>query len=94
MSKRSEGVQATVFVCCGASCKEGKAKKVRKRLSEAVAERGLEQSLEIRPTACLKQCKHGPVVMLERGNTRFDKVKPKQVGDVLDRIVKQCRLTK
>jgi len=94
MSHGKQSIQATVFVCCGSSCKEGKAKKVRKRLAETVAERGLEQVIEIRETSCLKQCKRGPVVVLEKDDTRFDKVKPKQVEEVLDKIIKKCRPSK
>jgi len=91
MKEHGRDQQTKVFICCGSSCKEGKAKKVRERLEEAIAERGLDEMLEVHPVSCLKQCKHGPVVALEKGGKCFDNVKPKRVDKVLDKIVKRCR---
>lgn len=82
-----------VLVCCGTSCKDAKSKKLRKRLTEAVEERGLDDSLTIRETSCLKQCKKGPVILLDKAGKTYDKVKPKDADEVLDKIVKKCKLT-
>lgn len=87
-SKKKDGT-IVLSVCQGDKCVDKKAKKLRKRLEEMVAEEGLGDVVEVRKCGCLDRCGKAPVVALKPGGALFDKAKPGKAEEVLAWALKE-----
>ncbi len=86
--KKKDG-RRVLSVCQGDACVDKKAKKLRKRLEEAVARQGLEDVIEVRKCACVNRCGKAPVVAVKPGGALFDKAKPGKAEEVLAWALKE-----
>jgi bidirectional [NiFe] hydrogenase diaphorase subunit len=77
-------------VCTGDACLEKHAKKLRKRLKQAVADQGLEDDVKVKKCGCLKRCGKAPVIAVKPGGALRDSVKPKEAEDVLKWALKEA----
>jgi NADH-quinone oxidoreductase subunit F len=78
-----------ILVCCGTGCLASGSKQVAESFAEAVAQRGIDASVEIfvKSTGCHGFCERGPLVVLQPSGVLYSKVKTKDVDQILDETV-------
>jgi len=74
-----------IKLCAGAGCVAAGSMETRAALVEGLAKRGLDVSVV--PTGCLGPCAGGPVVVCEPGGVLYQKVKPADVDELIDKTV-------
>ena len=77
--------KAKVLICQKSNCWKRGGKKVYEELENILGARGLRGQLEIKKTGCLKQCKKAPALVMLPDKARYNRVKPKQVGELVDK---------
>ncbi|MEO8892019.1 MAG: (2Fe-2S) ferredoxin domain-containing protein [Coleofasciculaceae cyanobacterium] len=77
--------KACVMVCQKSSCCKRGASQVLGALTESIRTRGLEDQVAIKGTGCMKQCKSGPCVVFMPDKSRYTKVAPKAVLELVDK---------
>ncbi|MDX2096680.1 MAG: (2Fe-2S) ferredoxin domain-containing protein [Leptolyngbyaceae cyanobacterium bins.59] len=75
--------KSTVLVC--QKCAKRGGSSVCKALEETLDDRGLTESVSIKMTGCMKDCKAGPHLVFMPGKTRYSEVRPKDVTEIVDR---------
>ncbi len=74
----------TILVCQKSDCMKRGGKALCQALESKLINRGLEDSVTIKGTGCMKNCKAGPnLVMPDR--TRYSKIKSEQVPALIDK---------
>ena len=76
--------KANILVCQKSDCMKRGGKGVCQALQAAISDRGLENSVAIKGTGCLKQCKAGPNVIMP-DKTRYTRIQAEQIPDVIDK---------
>lgn len=82
LSKRDPNRQI-IKVCSTTGCRAGGALKIIDAFKQELAERGLEDHIEIKKTGCRGFCENGPVMAIEPQDIFYNKVKPKDVPDIV-----------
>ncbi|MEC4983191.1 MAG: NAD(P)H-dependent oxidoreductase subunit E [Oscillatoria sp. PMC 1068.18] len=72
-----------IMVCQKSSCRKKGAGEICQVVNEYLAETGLEDQVKIKGTGCMKQCKRGPCVVFMPDKSRYIKVEPQQVPQLL-----------
>ena len=83
-----------VRVCCTTACRAGGALKIVEDFNTEIAERGLEDKIEIKETGCRGFCENGPVLAIESEDIFYNKVKPKDVPDIVEETLVHQRPVK
>jgi len=83
---------AAIIVCAGDACVENKSKKVRANFEELIETNGLAGRLRLKKGDCAKDCKHGPIVTIEPDGKTYASVKPKDVEELFQKILKHLGL--
>jgi NADH-quinone oxidoreductase subunit F len=79
--------QKVVRVCCTTACRAGGALHVVEALTKGLGDRGLSDKIQIKKTGCRGFCENGPVVAVEPEQLFYNKVKPKDVPDIIDKTL-------
>jgi len=74
----------TILVCQKSDCMKRGGKALCQALESELTNYGLENSVAIKGTGCMKNCKAGPNLVMP-DNTRYSKVKAEQVADLIDK---------
>ena len=74
----------TILVCQKSDCMKRGGKALCQALESELTNHGLENSVAIKGTGCMKNCKAGPNLVMP-DKTRYSKVKAKQVADLIDK---------
>ncbi len=77
--------KAKVLICQKSNCWKRGGKKVYEELESILGDRGLLGQLEIKKTGCLKQCKKAPALVMMPDKARYNRVKPKQVEELVEK---------
>ena len=77
--------KAKVLIRQKSNCWKRGGKKVYEELESILGDRGLIKQLEIKKTGCLKQCKKAPALVMMPDKARYNRVKPKQVGELVEK---------
>ncbi len=77
--------KAKVLICQKSNCWKRGGKKVYQELENILGDRGLIEQLEIKKTGCLKQCKKAPALVMMPDKARCNRVKPKQVEELVEK---------
>ncbi|MBZ8182448.1 (2Fe-2S) ferredoxin domain-containing protein [Oscillatoria salina IIICB1] len=72
-----------IMVCQKSSCRKKGSGEICQAVNEYLAETGLEEQVKIKGTGCMKQCKKGPCVVFMPDKSRYIKVEPQQVPQLL-----------
>ena len=72
-----------VLVCGSTGCSSNNSQKIRQRLAELVAERGLDR-VHVGQTGCFGLCAAGPVVVVYPDGTFYSHVKPEDAEEIVD----------
>ena len=74
----------TILVCQKSDCMKRGGKALCQALESELRNSGLEDSVTIKGTGCMKNCKSGPNLVMP-DKTRYSKIKAEQVPDLIDR---------
>ncbi|HOC41496.1 MAG TPA: NADH-ubiquinone oxidoreductase-F iron-sulfur binding region domain-containing protein [Thermoanaerobaculales bacterium] len=87
--RRAADRRQQIMVCCGTGCLASGSKKVAEAFAEEVAKRGLDASVGmfVKTTGCHGFCERGPLVALLPSGILYTKVKPSNVGQIIDKTV-------
>ena len=98
LTKRDPSTQV-VRICCTTGCRAGGALNIVDSFKKELAESDLENMIEVKETGCRGFCENGPIVTIEPKDVFYNKVKPKDVEDIIsetllhDRTVKRLLYT-
>lgn len=76
--------KATILVCQKSDCMKRGGKAVCQALETVLSDRGLSNSVTIRGTGCMKQCKAGPNLVMP-GKARYSQVTLHQVPTLIEK---------
>jgi (2Fe-2S) ferredoxin len=74
----------TILVCQKSDCMKRGGKTLCQALESELINNGLENSVTIKGTGCMKNCKAGPNLVMP-DKTRYSKIKAEQVPDLIDK---------
>lgn len=74
----------TILMCQKSDCMKRGGKALCKVLESELSDRGLQDTVNIKGTGCMKNCKAGPNLVMP-DKTRYTKVKPEQVSILVDK---------
>ncbi|MGB5634693.1 MAG: (2Fe-2S) ferredoxin domain-containing protein [Waterburya sp.] len=77
--------KAKVLICQRSNCWKKGGKKVCQELETILGDRGLIGEIPIKKTGCLKQCKKAPALVMMPDKARYNRVKPKQVAELVEK---------
>lgn len=77
--------KATVLVCTKSDCCKRGANQVCQMLEKTLEDRGLENSVTIKRTGCLKQCKAGPNMVMMPDKTRYSRFDASEIPHIIDK---------
>lgn len=79
----SKKPEATILVCQKSDCMKRGGKAVCRVLEQELEERNLGDRVQVRMVGCMKQCKAGPNIVVNK--TRYSRIEATEVPEVLDR---------
>ncbi|MCK4792016.1 MAG: NAD(P)H-dependent oxidoreductase subunit E, partial [Desulfobacteraceae bacterium] len=82
LSKRDPN-KTVVKICCSTGCRAGGALKILEGCKQKIADRGLEDEIEVKKTGCRGFCENGPVMAIEPADIFYNKVDPNDVPDIV-----------
>ena len=74
-----------ILICEKSDCWKRGGRKVHEAITKALKEKGLDDSVEIKPTGCLKQCKKGPNLVVLPDKAKYSHVQPQEIPSLLER---------
>ncbi|AFW95270.1 MULTISPECIES: (2Fe-2S) ferredoxin domain-containing protein [Nostocales] len=74
----------TILICQKSDCMKRGGKALCQALESELINNGLEDSVTIKGTGCMKNCKAGPNLVMP-DKTRYSKIKAEQVPDLIDK---------
>ncbi len=77
-------IRAHVLVCGGTGCKSAGSKEVQLEFARQLEQKGLSDEVVIVETGCHGFCEHGPLVIIYPEGTFYCRVKPEDVGEIVD----------
>ncbi len=81
---RQDPNKQVVRVCCTTACRAGGALDIVRNFEKELAERGLQDKVEVKKTGCRGFCEKGPVMVIEPEEIFYTEVKPKDVTKIID----------
>jgi (2Fe-2S) ferredoxin len=75
--------KACILVCGKSDCCQKGAMQVCNVLAEELRDRGLEERVTIKKTGCMKQCKAGPNLVIDK--TSYKRVQPDDIPDLIEK---------
>ncbi|NEP36436.1 (2Fe-2S) ferredoxin domain-containing protein, partial [Moorena sp. SIO3B2] len=77
--------KASILVCQKSSCRKRGGQAVCNAIASSLKDHGLEDQVKIKETGCLKQCKHGPNLVMMPDKARYSEVAPQQIPTLIER---------
>ena len=74
----------SILVCGGTGCQSSDSQKIVENLQAELAERGLEDMVEVVRTGCFCFCEKGPIVKILPDNTFYTQVKPEDAQEIVE----------
>ncbi len=75
--------RAQVLVCGGAGCISSGCKAVQQALIDEIAKAGISEEIKVIETGCIGTCELGPVLVVYPDGTFYQKVRPKDVQEIV-----------
>ncbi len=83
-----------ILVCSSTGCRASEAKSITQNLRTVVAEKGLEDEVQVVETGCFGFCEKGPIVKILPDNTFYVNVKPKDATTIVEEYIIKGRKVK
>jgi (2Fe-2S) ferredoxin len=77
--------KATVLICQKSDCWKNGGARVCQMLEAGLEEKGLQETVNIKLTGCLKQCKKGPNVVVMPDKSHYNRVAPQDIPSLIER---------
>ncbi len=87
-----EYYRSHVLVCAGAGCVSSGCKAVESALLEGLKRFNLEKEVRVVETGCMGPCDMGPIVVVYPEGVFYRKVKPEDVGDIVEQHLLKGRV--
>ncbi len=87
LAKGLETDKARVSVCNGTACRPYGSNPVVEAFKAEIDKKGLADKVEFKVTGCHGFCERGPIAIVEPGNIFYQKIKPEDVPEILDKTV-------
>ena len=81
-----------VLICGGTGCTSSGSIKVRERLAEELAAKGLENEIKIVQTGCFGLCALGPVMIVYPEGTFYSRVTPEDIPEIVEEHLLKGRI--
>ncbi|MBI5528126.1 MAG: NADH-quinone oxidoreductase subunit NuoF [Deltaproteobacteria bacterium] len=78
-----------IAVCAGTGCKAFGSFRLLDAFRDELAVQGLDKKIVLRPTGCHGFCERGPLVLFFPEETLYQRVKPADVKEIVERTVKK-----
>lgn len=91
---KSQIGKACILICQKSDCWKRQGKEVCQAIEESLTEQGLGEQVQIKKTGCLKQCKHGPNLVILPDKARYSRVKPENVPELISKHLKSKSLVR
>lgn len=75
-----------VSICTSSGCVASGSEGVKSSLEEEVKARGIGKKCRISGVGCLGLCGSGPILAVEPDSTLYQKVKPQDAGEIIDKL--------
>lgn len=76
-----------VSVCNGTACRPYGSNPVVEAFKVEIDKRGIGDQVDIKITGCHGFCEKGPIAVIEPGNVFYQKIKPEDVPDIIEKTV-------
>jgi (2Fe-2S) ferredoxin len=76
--------KASILVCQKSDCVKRGGRQVCQVIEQQLRSRGLEDCVQIKKTGCLKQCKKAPNLVVMPDKTRYSRVSPQEIPDLIE----------
>jgi NADH-quinone oxidoreductase subunit F len=86
---RRDSLKSWISVCGGTSCSASNARPLREALQKAITENRLSRKVGLRLTGCHGFCEHGPMVVIAPDGICYEKVKPDDAEEIVQKTVVQ-----
>ena len=81
--KERDPSKQVVRICCTTGCRAGGALDIVEDIEKELSNQGLEDRVEVKKTGCRGYCENGPVMAIEPVDVFYNKVKSKDVPDIV-----------
>ena len=80
----SKPAKASILVCQKSDCVKRGGRQVCQVIEQQLRDRGLEDCVQIKKTGCLKQCKKAPNLVVLPDKTRYSRVSPQEIPELIE----------
>ena len=87
-----EFYRSHVLVCAGAGCVSSGCKAVESALIDGLKRFNLEKEVRVVETGCMGPCDMGPILVVYPEGVFYRKVKPEDVGDIVEQHLLKGRI--
>lgn len=77
--------KSSILVCQKSDCQKRGSQHICRLLEDTLRDRGLDEHITIKKVGCIKQCKSGPHMVLMPDKTRYSRLKPSRVPELIER---------
>jgi NADH-quinone oxidoreductase subunit F len=84
---RTDKLKRWISVCGGTSCSASNARLLKESLEASIDKHRLGKKVGLRRTGCHGFCEHGPLVILSPEGICYEKVKPEDVPEIIEKTV-------
>ena len=78
-----------VLVCGGTGCKASQSAQIVENLKAVLAEKGMQDEVQVITTGCFGFCEKGPIVKIMPDNTFYVQVKPEDAEEIIQEHIIQ-----
>jgi NADH:ubiquinone oxidoreductase subunit E len=82
---KKEKNKGKILICQKSDCWKRGGKKICEKLQQELSDRGLDETITVQKTGCLKKCKKGPNIVVLPEKAHYPLFKPQQVSSVLEK---------
>ena len=87
-------IKMHVLVCGGTGCQASASAQIIENFQRILAEKGLQDEVQVVRTGCFGFCEKGPIVKIMPDNTFYTQVKPEDVEKIVnEHIIKGRKVT-
>jgi len=87
-------IKMHVLVCGGTGCQASASAQIIKNFEDILAQKGLQDEVQVVRTGCFGFCEKGPIVKIMPDNTFYTQVKPEDVEKIInEHIIKGRKVT-
>ncbi|UCH51010.1 MAG: NADH-quinone oxidoreductase subunit NuoF [Chloroflexota bacterium] len=89
LEKKNRKDKQRITICGGTGCHAYGCAKVTDAFKNEIAKQGIANKVDIKITGCHGFCEKGPLVVIQPGDILYQRVKPEDVLEILDKTITQ-----